>query len=166
MAIFGNFYDIKHAHYIDYNVEIWNYLENCLLENTIENNRLKQYSIGAFEKIFLNSDIFALGQVYITKPRERCQYESHKKYIDIQLIVDGKEIIEVSNSSSLDILIPYDNMKDVMFYKQPVNANSRLILNKGDIAIFYPFDAHMPCVSYSQDDIVIKTVVKIPIKEI
>lgn len=166
MAIFGNFYDIKHTHYIDYNVEIWNYLENCLLENTIENNRLKQYSIGVFEKVFLNSDIFALEQSYITKSIQKCQYESHLKYIDIQLIVEGSEIIQVANSSYLDILNSYDTSKDLILYRKPIYKTSDLILYKGDIAIFYPFDAHMPCISYKNEEKVIKTVVKIPIKEI
>ncbi|WP_369461599.1 YhcH/YjgK/YiaL family protein [Thermoclostridium stercorarium] len=39
------------------------------------------------------NDVYALVQSYTTLPSDQCKWESHDKYIDIQYIVRGKEII-------------------------------------------------------------------------
>ncbi len=57
----------------------------------------------------------------------------------------------------------YDSQDDYALYKQPLQSSS-LILGSGDIAIFFPDDAHMTSIATNSKSIVIKSVVKIPIK--
>ena len=42
----------------------------------------------------ITDNIFALEQVFYTKDRKECFIESHKKYIDFQLILSGNEQME------------------------------------------------------------------------
>ena len=48
--------------------------------------------------------------------------------------------------------------------KYAMTDNSSIVkLKKGDVAIFYPEDAHMPCVTLSKSLKVVKTVVKVAV---
>ncbi|MCK7521454.1 MAG: YhcH/YjgK/YiaL family protein [Ignavibacteriales bacterium] len=55
---------------------------------------------------------------YMTKNEEDAKYEAHRKYIDIQYVASGKELIGVAPVSQMgEILTPYDETKDVEFMK-------------------------------------------------
>ena len=57
--------------------------------------------------------------------------EAHNKYIDIQFLVKGREIIKVINRNCLEIKEDLTPGKDVIFYKEticPVQFNTRKIL--------------------------------------
>jgi len=56
--------------------------------------------------------------------------------------------------------MPYSDEMDLMKYAMTDNS-SIVKLKKGDVAIFYPEDAHMPCVTLSKSLKVVKTVVKV-----
>lgn len=136
------------------------YLERVLEKDSIEQKRLLNYSIDAFEKIELDDNNFALEQVYNTKERSSCFFESHKQFIDVQFILEGEEIIEVSNSEMLVVSSSYNEQMDLIKYEDTIQV-SQIVLKKGDVAIFYPQDAHMPCVKNVNPIKVIKTVVKV-----
>lgn len=136
------------------------YLERVLEKDSIEQKRLLNYSIDAFEKIELDDNNFALEQVYNTKERSSCFFESHKQFIDVQFILEGEEIIEVSNSEMLVVSSSYNEQMDLIKYEDMIQV-SQIVLKKGDVAIFYPQDAHMPCVKNVNPIKVIKTVVKV-----
>lgn len=136
------------------------YLERVLGRDSIEQKRLLNYPIDAFEKIELDDNNFALEQVYNTKERSNCFFESHKQFIDVQFILEGEEIIEVSNSEMLVVSSSYNEQMDLIKYEDTIQV-SQIVLKKGDVAIFYPQDAHMPCVKNVNPIKVIKTVVKV-----
>lgn len=119
--------------------------------------------VGEHHKLQLNDDIFAIEQVYETKEASACIFEAHKEYIDVHYILDGTEKIAVANTESLSIDKEYDSQDDYVLFKQPFQSSS-LILESGDIAIFFPNDAHMTSIVTTNESIVIKSVVKIPIK--
>ncbi len=115
-------------------------------------------------RIYLNSDktLWANVDEYTTKPHKDCKFEAHKKYIDIQFMLSGKEIIETAFTDELEITETYDETKDVMFLKDTKN---KTVLNmaEGYFALFYPTDAHKPQVAYLTPEKVKKVVVKIPL---
>ena len=43
------------------------------------------------------------------------------------------------------------------------NTVSQIVLQKGDVAIFFPKDAHMPCVKLDSYFKVVKTVIKVKV---
>lgn len=163
MALFGSLKEIKKQApaYPGFS-EAFKYLELVSQANTSEHARLMGHSTDAFVKIPLNESIFALEQVYQSKERERCFFESHRQYIDIQFILNGEERIDIASIEMLSIDKNYDEEKDFIKYHDQKSLSS-VLLTKGDVAIFFPEDAHMPCLKNSSETLVYKTVVKVPV---
>lgn len=126
-------------------------------------NHLESLDVGRYE---LNQGVFVNIDTYKTKAAEKLQFESHKKYIDIQFMINGSEIIRVSGISHLRRIMPYDTVRDIMFY-QNREADSEYLLEQGRGIILYPEDAHMPCVCAGKKGCMVKkAVIKIPIKNV
>ncbi len=155
MAIFGKLEDIKNQIEDGYFQLAFNYLE-ALTDDFL---KIKD---GEVIKEMLTDDIFVLKQVYKSKNREDCFFESHKKYIDIQYIFKGSEIMDVSNLNDLEILEDFDESRDFIKYKSKKSFSS-LLIKENELAIFYPSDAHQPCVKNGNNELVYKAVIKLPI---
>ena len=106
----------------------------------LENMNVEEIEQG---KIVVNDDFFVLVQTYDTKLPEQVRYEAHKKYVDIQYIVEGKELMEVAPVSILEVDEPYSDEKDIAFYK-PIEQAATVVLTSGGYVVFYPEDAHRP----------------------
>ena len=162
MAIFGSLEQVREeANHIKF-ATAFAYLEKVLQQGSEENIRLLNLSLNAFEKVPLDTDNFALEQTYTSKEREACFFESHRQYIDVQFILEGEELIEVANSSTLVVAMPYNEKMDLIKYESSSDT-SIIRLKKGDVAIFYPNDAHMPCIKVNESTKVVKTVVKVSV---
>lgn len=163
MALYGPLHIIKKQapNYPGFS-EAFEYLDKVLDAGSEEQARLLSHLIGSFVKIPLNESLFALEQVYESKEREACFFESHRQYIDIQFILKGEERIDVVPISELTIDMPYDDEKDFIKYHD-VKDLSSLLLRPGYVAIFFPEDAHMPCLQKDTKTVVYKTVVKVPV---
>lgn len=86
---------------------------------------------------------------YDTKSKEEGKWESHLKFLDIQVILEGEEVIFVRNINGLEKeLENLDN--DIIFYKQNEEEHELEVavpLRKGDVLVLYPEDVHMPGIS-------------------
>ncbi len=80
----------------------------------------------------------------------------------MQFILSGEEIIEVSDINLLCVDLAYNDEMDYVKYRDK-NGSSSIVLKAGDVAIFYPQDAHMPCIKVGESAKVIKAVVKVRI---
>jgi len=103
-------------------------------------------------------NIFYMVQRYTTKDKAETRFEAHRKYIDIQAILEGAETIGLATTGDLEVTEPYK--PDVMFLKAPA-AFTELYLPAGTFAIFYPSDAHMPCYHAGKPSRVTKVVMKV-----
>jgi YhcH/YjgK/YiaL family protein len=111
----------------------------------------------------INGDnLYYIIQRYTTKPIEEGRLEAHKKYIDIQFVTSGEEVIGHSFPGQLDIQEPYDEAKDVVFYKVPDEINT-VKLSKGMFCILFPQDGHTPGCQLNGPSNVVKVVVKLKI---
>lgn len=99
------------------------------------------------ERLFINV------QEYETKSVDPPVFESHRKYYDIQLILDGNEAIGVAQAKeNYPISKPYDPEADYQLYtpaERPVWRTDgatpfRLELGTGDLVVFGPNDLHAP----------------------
>ena len=104
--------------------------------------------------------VFALVQEYHSKPIEEGKYETHRKYIDIQYIVSGRELIGCTNVGSLEPLDSYDAGRDIQFF---AGQGDMFLLDAGMFAVFFPEDAHMPCILVDGPEAVKKVVIKIAV---
>jgi biofilm protein TabA len=139
------------------------YIDDLMRNESAARARLQGIAPGAAEKIDLGSGIFAVEQVYRTKPRAESFFESHRKYIDVQVIVEGEELMEVIDASRITVRDPYVPERDLITYLDGADA-SGLRLRAGEAAIFFPVDVHMPSMQLrGAATLVRKTVVKVPV---
>ncbi|MFT5662500.1 MAG: biofilm protein TabA [Sulfurimonas sp.] len=138
------------------------YLEQVFDVSSQKNANILSLVMDTCNKIEIDANCFALEQVYLSKERGECFFESHKKYIDFQFIVDGEEIIEVAHIDDLDVAVSYNEIIDFIKYEDK-KENSSIILRKGELAIFYPEDSHMPCINTEESSKVVKVVIKVKV---
>ena len=110
----------------------------------------------------VDDDFFYLVQEYETKMPCDCKFEAHKKYVDIQYIVKGKECMEITASAFLKCEEPYNAQKDIVFFKEPKMAK-RTFVTAGMYEIFFPKDAHKPGIAHGTPEKVLKIVGKVKI---
>lgn len=107
--------------------------------------------------------IIAMPQSYQTRSKDAALFEAHRKYIDIQYIVSGGETVQWSFVTKLEESKTYDADRDVAFY---CGVGDSFTLAKGMFAVFFPHDAHMPCVRIgNQAQQVRKIVMKVAVEE-
>lgn len=139
------------------------YAEEILRPGTIARRRIEGLAAGTSEKVELADGAFAIDQVYESKARPDAFFESHRRYIDLQLLVEGAEWMEVCDISRLTVEQPYLEERDFIKYADVAGA-SVLKLSTGDAAIFFPVDGHMPSLRpEGVAGLVRKTVVKVPV---
>lgn len=157
MAIFGKLSDIKNQiNDNDFKIA-FNFLEN-IKDDIFE---LKQNDCI---KEMITDEIFILKQAYKTKSRNECFFESHKKYIDIQYMIKGDEFMDVTHINNLKIIKSYDENTDFIKYENKQENISSLLIKEKELAIFFPTDAHQPCIKVNESKLIYKVVVKIPVK--
>jgi YhcH/YjgK/YiaL family protein len=108
-------------------------------------------------------NIYAVVSLYNTKPFSATKWEAHKKYIDVQYVVSGKEKM---GSTSFDKVIPieeYNKDNDCTIYKGDGNY---IFVEEGSFVIFFPTDVHMPGVSVNIPKEVKKVVIKVKVEGI
>ena len=143
-------------------------IENCRLYAPLSANLKKAFELlqdksvlkqpdGRYE---VSDDIYYIVVRYQTKPASEAKLEAHKKYLDVQFVAAGEELIGFAPTSRLQIQTPYDKEKDFMLYNVPEKLSS-LSLLQGMFSIFYPHDAHMPACQLNGPADVHKIVVKV-----
>ncbi len=128
-------------------------------------NYLKTTDLAALEikKHVIDEDkLFATVTGYYTKSRDVARFEAHRKYIDIQYVISGEEMIGVAPVASKgEILQPYDESRDLEFMN--VNEGVEYKATPQNFFLFFPSDIHRPSLSVSDSSQVKKIVVKVKI---
>lgn len=164
MAVFGQIPLVKKQITLSAGfVTAFVYVTEMLTPGSAARRRIESMAAGGSETIELVGGVFAIEQVYYTKPRAEGFFESHKKYIDVQVIVEGAELMEVSDTSHLTITEPYVTDRDFIKYAD-TTMTSILRVGEGAVAVFFPTDGHMPTLQLEEGSkLVRKTVVKVPV---
>jgi biofilm protein TabA len=94
----------------------------------------------------LGEDLFAIVEHMPGRTREAAQLEVHRRYIDIQLVLEGidemgwRPLIECSEPAD-----EYSAERDIRFFRDAPAA--WIATPPGAFCIFFPEDAHAPLVS-------------------
>ncbi|MSU69815.1 MAG: DUF386 domain-containing protein [Opitutaceae bacterium] len=106
-------------------------------------------------------DVFAIVVKTTTKPVEGRQLEVHRKYIDVHYVHSGREAMYWSPLATLtNPTMPFDPEQDAALYALVPEAQP-LHVDRGQFAIFFPEDAHVPSCAWGQPGAVFKAVLKI-----
>ena len=93
-----------------------------------------------------------------SKDFNKTNWESHRKYIDVQSVITGEEKIGVYPVSKATITKEYDETRDVANY----SADGKLYsATPGTFFIFFPTDAHRPNITPGGNLVVKKIVIKV-----
>lgn len=103
-------------------------------------------------------EIFAIVQEYTTKPESEGRLEAHRKFTDIQYIVEGEEKLGYAHIDDFSATTEFDTEKDIIF---GTGKASFIQAKEGDFLLFAPQDAHMPCICADEPSKVKKVVIKI-----
>ncbi|MEP7318480.1 MAG: YhcH/YjgK/YiaL family protein [Panacibacter sp.] len=125
----------------------------------LRNTGLKNIAPGKYE--IDGENIFAIVQEYETLDATNEQMESHKKYIDVQYMIDGAELVGHTILKDQVPSTAYDEATDFMLFSEPPSFFSKL--ESGMFMIFFPTDLHMPCIKTEKPAVVKKIVVKVRI---
>ncbi|AGR76972.1 conserved hypothetical protein (DUF386 domain) [Aliarcobacter butzleri 7h1h] len=163
MAIVGNVLNVKKYLQKTESINIiFNYFNAVIDRNSCIHRRITNLPDGDIYKHNISHDIFALEQSIYTKNREDCFIESHKKYIDFQLVLFGNEQLEYIDINKLEVEKAYNEEVDLITYKL-VNDTSKILLQANDLAIFFPEDGHLALSKFEKPQLIFKVVVKIPV---
>lgn len=135
---------------------IFDTLENCSKYYGMHENFRKAFEFikkAEDEKLpagrydFGGEEIYAIVQEYDSKNPADYQFEGHKKYIDIQYILSGIEVVEVLNIKKATPAGEYIEEREVQFFTSGENTGKH-ILENGEYGIFWPCDIHKPGLMY------------------
>lgn len=124
---------------------------------------LKQTDFSKLEngKHLVDGDsIMAILQEYETKNNTDCKLEAHKKYIDIQYIISGEELIGVSPFTNQAPCKEYDAENDYALYE---DTCSFIKIKQAQFAVLFPQDLHKPGIKIDAPAKVKKVVMKVKI---
>ena len=99
---------------------------------------------------------------YDSKDKADTRYESHRKYIDIQYVIKGEELIGVTTLDKVEVAEPYSEEKDIAFYSFDGGNYRKATPEK--FFIFFPDNVHRPSLKVDESVPVKKAVIKILIE--
>lgn len=111
---------------------------------------LKQTDFSKIElgKYEIEGDnIFALVNEYSTKDENEGKPEAHKKYIDVQFVAKGSELMGYAPLENQKIINEYNEQNDITFFEGKCSFTK---VNEGMFAIFFPTDVHLPGIKVNE----------------
>lgn len=163
MALFGSLSTVRAQLASSPAFEIaFDYVARALTAGSPEAARIAAVAVGKTERVELGEGVFALEQAYDAKPPAEGKWEAHERFIDVQVVVSGRELMGVIEVSVLKLAEDYRAERDLMFFA-PAEGGSTLKVGAGGVAVFFPADGHMPSLADGAPSVVRKTVVKVPV---
>ena len=126
----------------------------------LENTDWADLSLGRHD--VADTEIYAVVSEYNTRSVEESKWEAHKKFADLQVVLEGSENIYVSDLSNMESG-EYHEDSD---YLECAGACGNIVnMNTESGLLLMPNDVHMPCISKdNMPAFVKKCVFKIPMK--
>lgn len=143
-------------------IDYYNYLSPGIYFGLkyLKNTDFSKIENGKYE--LKEGKVFAIVQDYNSKPESEGKFEAHRKYIDIQFMVEGEEKIGIGNLDDFQEVTEYDEEKDIVFLAPKDEAKTDLVkVVQGEYMILLPKDVHMPSLAVDSPAYVKKVVVKV-----
>lgn len=133
------------------NKERWDKAFAFLKAHDLKSLEIRRYDIDG-------DTLYAPISEYLTKKEGEARFEVHRKYIDIQYVIDGEENIGVAPlSQKKDVVTPYDEAKDIEF--MTVNDSTYHRATPQNFFIFFPSEIHKPGMRTGNDSTIVRKIV-------
>lgn len=103
---------------------------------------------------------FAFVQEGNTRSFDEADFEVHRNYLDVQILLEGSEMWEYADRADLTVKTPYDPEADIEWLS---GHGSKIQMKPGMFYLVYPDDGHKPCCHEKEQTSYRKVVVKIKI---
>jgi biofilm protein TabA len=114
------------------------------LFNYVKENDMLNAPIGKI--VLRENELFVNNNMIDGKKLEDQPLEAHQKYIDVHILLKGKETFGWKRTSDVKVWNePYDEEKDCILANE--KADTYFTLKPGDFVIVFPEDAHAPNIS-------------------
>lgn len=112
------------------------------LDKAIEIIEKGEYKNGIPGKNIIDGDdLFYNYQITKTQPINERFFEGHKEYIDIHIIIKGREKIGYTSRSKVIRTVPWDKEKDLEIYEGPIDNIYEM--EEDTFIIFFPEEPHI-----------------------
>lgn len=93
-----------------------------------------------------SAELYASVQRTNGRQRSEAELEAHRRYVDIQFLIDGEEEIGWRpRGECREVSHAYDEEQDITFWSDA--PSFYVSLRPGMFAVFFPGDAHAPLIS-------------------
>jgi len=127
----------------------------------LKNTNLDTISPGKYP--IDGENAFAVVSEGSTKAFEATKWEAHRKYLDIQYVIKGKEKMGKAPIAKATEIDPFSETKDIGFYTVPEGEATYHVAAPEAFLLFFPKDAHRPGVKIEGSDATKKVVIKIKV---
>lgn len=126
----------------------------------LENKDLTTLPLG--KTVIYGEKVFANVMEAQAKPEEAVQYEIHKKYMDIQIDIEGVECLKIGleNNGAIE-----EFKEEIDFGTVLSGESASCILGGGRFVICMALEPHKPSIAVSEDLYLKKCVIKVAVEE-
>lgn len=122
----------------------------------INSTDLKTIPVGVYE--VKGKDVFAQVQAYTPKKYEEGKFETHRLYADVQMVVEGEELMYASTDASL-ASTGEGYKEDIEFYAGEPKTVSKVYMAPDVVCVLYPEDYHKPSIRRDENPSPVKKIV-------
>jgi YhcH/YjgK/YiaL family protein len=106
--------------------------------------------------------VYAIVTEDPSKDYEKTNWESHRKFIDLQYVIRGEEKMGKLPVTDATVTMPYNEARDLANYS---GEGKIYTVPEGTFILFFPTDAHRPNITPGGNKVVKKIVVKVRVAE-
>ena len=89
-------------------------------------------------------ELYASLSTYVTGEPAGKPFETHRRYIDIQAVLSGREVLHWAPLAGLRPRGGYSEAEDIALFEDPPGGGAGLRLEPGAFVVLFPQDAHKP----------------------
>ena len=118
-------------------------------------------SLGSDRVDIIPGEVWCTKFTYQTISDEESFFEAHENFLDIHLMLSGRERVEIASPKALT---QFDSQPENDFYAYRGQGTHKLVLAPGDFLVVWPDDAHKIKMMLEHPETVTKAVFKVKIR--
>lgn len=122
----------------------------------LENQDLSSLAIGRYD---LADGCYVNVVEYATENTDEGEYEAHRVYDDVHIVISGKERVAWQNIEKATPFTAFNEKEDYGLFT--VNEEKEVILTSNHFVVFAPTDVHKPGLAVHDSELVKKAIFKI-----
>lgn len=106
-----------------------------------------------------STNVYVIVADYNSKDKSNTRYESHKRYVDIQYVAVGEELIGKTTMDNAEVAVPYSEANDIAYYT--FDGGDYYKATQENFFIFFPDELHRPSIKVDESVPIKRIVVKV-----